>query len=185
VLLEFESPGEQALADALTAFERCTSQGWVTDGIVASSESQNRSLWQYRERISESITSRTPYKNDIAVRVSQVPEFLHKVEQLVGISYPDFEIVWFGHIGDGNLHLNILKPAEMLADQFKKQCEQVSESVLAVVQEFGGSVSAEHGIGLMKKGQLHFSRSEEEIASLRSIKAIFDPDGIMNPGKLL
>ena len=185
VLLEFENPGEQALADALTAFERCTSQGWVTDGIVASSESQNRSLWQYRERISESITSRTPYKNDIAVRVSQVPEFLHEVEQLVGISYPDFEIVWFGHIGDGNLHLNILKPAEMLTVQFKKQCEQVSESVLAVVQEFGGSVSAEHGIGLMKKGQLHFSRSEEEIASLRLIKTIFDPDGIMNPGKLL
>jgi len=73
----------------------------------------------------------------------------------------------------------------MLADQFKKECEQVSDSVLAVVQEFGGSVSAEHGIGLMKRGQLHFSRSDEEIASLKSIKAIFDPDGIMNPGKLL
>jgi FAD/FMN-containing dehydrogenase len=185
VLLEFESPGEHALEDALTAFERCTSEGWVTDGIVASSESQNRSLWQYRERISESITSRTPYKNDIAVRVSQVPEFLHKIDQLVGMSYPDFEIVWFGHIGDGNLHLNILKPAEMLADQFKKECEQVSDKVLAVVQEFGGSVSAEHGIGLMKRDQLHFSRSDEEIASLKSIKTIFDPDGIMNPGKLL
>jgi len=185
VLLEFENSGEQSLANALTAFERCTSQGWVTDGIVASSESQNRSLWQYRERISESITSQTPYKNDVAVRVSQVPDFLYKVERLVGISYPDFEIVWFGHIGDGNLHLNILRPAEMLADQFKKECEQVSDSVLAVVQEFGGSVSAEHGIGLMKRGQLHFSRSDEEIASLKSIKAIFDPDGIMNPGKLL
>ena len=185
VLLEFESPGEQPLANALTAFEQCTSQGWVTDGIVASSEGQNRSLWQYRERISESITSRTPYKNDIAVRISQVPEFLYEVEQVLGTEYPDFEIVWFGHIGDGNLHLNILKPEEMLADQFKKQCEQVSKSVLAVVQEFGGSVSAEHGIGLMKKGQLHFSRSEEEIASLRLIKTIFDPDRIMNPGKLL
>lgn len=185
VLLEFESPGEKALADALTAFERCTSKGWVTDGIVASSESQNQSLWQYRERISESITSRTPYKNDIAVRVSKVPAFLHKIERLVEISYPDFEIIWFGHIGDGNLHLNILKPLGMSADQFKKECEKVSEKILGVVQEFGGSVSAEHGIGLMKKGQLHFSRSVEEIASLKSIKAIFDPDGIMNPGKLL
>jgi FAD/FMN-containing dehydrogenase len=157
----------------------------VVDGIVASSESQNRSLWQYRERISESIRSRTPYKNDIAVRVSQVPAFLHKIEQLVGMSYPDFEIVWFGHIGDGNLHLNILKPAELLAEQFKKQCEKVNDSVLSVVREFGGSVSAEHGIGLMKKGQLRFSRSDKEIESLKSIKAIFDPDGIMNPGKLL
>ncbi len=185
VLLEFESPGEKALADALTAFERCTGEGWVTDGIVASTESQNQSLWQYRERISESITSRTPYKNDIAVRVSQVPEFLHKIDQLVGVLYPDFEIVWFGHIGDGNLHLNILKPVETSVDQFKQECEKVSDNILGVVQEFGGSVSAEHGIGLMKKGQLHFSRSVEEIASLRSIKAVFDPDGIMNPGKLL
>ena len=185
VLLEFESPGEQALADALTAFERCTSRGWVADGIVASSESQNRSLWQYRERISESIRSRTPYKNDIAVRVSQVPEFLQKIEQLVGMSYPDFETVWFGHIGDGNLHLNILKPAELLAEQFKKQCEKVNDSILLVVQEFGGSVSAEHGIGLLKKGQLLFSRSDREIDSLKSIKAIFDPNGIMNPVKLL
>ncbi|MDA0272614.1 MAG: FAD-binding oxidoreductase [Proteobacteria bacterium] len=185
VLLEFESPGEQSLADALTAFECCTNEGWVTDGIVASSESQNRSLWQYRERISESIAARTPYKNDIAVRVSQVPRFLQKIDELVGIAYPDFEIVWFGHIGDGNLHLNILKPPEMLAEQFKKQCELVSDDVLAVVQEFDGSVSAEHGIGLMKKEQLHFSRSNEEIASLKSIKRIFDPDGIMNPGKML
>ncbi len=184
MLLEFESPGEKALEDALTAFERCTNEGWVADGIVASSERQNRTLWQYRERISESITARTPYKNDIAVRVSQVPEFLCKIDQLVGMSYPDFEIVWFGHIGDGNLHLNILKPAEMLAALFKKECEQVSNKVLAIVQEFGGSVSAEHGIGLMKKEQLHFSRSDEEIASLKSIKSVFDPDGIMNPGKL-
>jgi len=72
-----------------------------------------------------------------------------------------------------------------LAEQFKEQCEKVNDSVLSVVQEFGGSVSAEHGIGLMKKGQLRFSRSDEEIESLKSIKAIFDPDGIMNPGKLL
>ena len=73
----------------------------------------------------------------------------------------------------------------MLAEQLKKQCELVSDDVLAVVQEFDGSVSAEHGIGLMKKEQLHFSRSNEEIASLKSIKLIFDPDGIMNPGKML
>ena len=163
----------------------CTSEGWVTDGIVASSENQNQSLWKYRERISESITSRTPYKNDVAVRVSQVPDFLRRIDQLVALSYPEFEVVWFGHIGDGNLHLNILKPEGMSAKQFKRECEVVSDRILAVVQEFGGSVSAEHGIGLMKKGQLHFSRSEEEIAVLKEIKAVFDPDGIMNPGKLL
>ena len=88
---------------------------WAVDGILAQSEQQNANLWRYREAISESITPYTPYKNDISVRVSRVPEFLSAVEGIVSVRYPDFEIVWFGHIGDGNLHLNILKPCDMVA----------------------------------------------------------------------
>ena len=75
-----------------------------------------KELWQYRERISESITPRTPYKNDVSVRISQVPQFLHEINESVASLYPNFEVVWFGHIGDGNLHLNILKPEEMAID---------------------------------------------------------------------
>ena len=158
---------------------------WAVDGILAQSEQQNANLWRYREAISESITPYTPYKNDISVRVSQVPEFLSAVEGIVSVRYPDFEIVWFGHIGDGNLHLNILKPGTWELEDFKLECEKVSQQVLGLVAEFNGSISAEHGVGLLKKEQLSFSRSAEEIELMRSLKQVFDPNGIMNPGKLL
>ena len=90
-----------------------------------------------------------------------------------------------GHIGDGNLHLNILKPETWELQDFKLECEKVSQQVLGVVAEFNGSISAEHGVGLLKKEQLSFSRSNEEIELMRSLKQVFDPNGIMNPGKLL
>lgn len=184
VLLEYEAAGDADNDKALAAFNSCSEAGLVTDGIVSSSERQSAELWQYRERISESITPATPYKNDIAVRVSQVPAFLERIDALIANVYPDFEIVWFGHIGDGNLHLNILKPEDWPVDKFKAECETVSEQVLALVREFSGSISAEHGVGLLKKNQLHFTRSAEEIAAMRAIKQVFDPEGIMNPGKI-
>lgn len=190
VLLEFEAPdclsqkaGIQEAAEA--AFAECLAEGWVTDGLLSQSEQQRANFWQYRERISEAITAYTPYKNDVAVVPSAVPGFLQAVDKVVTQAYPDFELVWFGHIGDGNLHLNILKPAALDASQFKQQCEAVSEKVMQVVKVFGGSISAEHGVGLLKKHQLHFTRSAAEIALMRSLKQVFDPDNIMNPGKLL
>ncbi len=182
VLLECDETEDEAY---MAGFEECVASGWVTDGIVASSGQQAQELWQYRERISESITPRTPYKNDIAVTISQVPEFLSEIDQLVQAKYPEFEIVWFGHIGDGNVHLNILKPEDWETDRFKSECETVSEEVLGLVERFNGSVSAEHGVGLLKKNHLGFSRTEPEIAALRAIKDVFDPDGVMNPGKLI
>ncbi|MBO6656018.1 MAG: FAD-binding oxidoreductase [Pseudomonadales bacterium] len=182
VLIECDDTKDESY---LSAFEACVANGWVTDGIVASSGQQAQELWQYRERISESITPRTPYKNDIAVTVSQVPAFLNDIDQLVQARYPEFEIVWFGHIGDGNVHLNILKPEDWETDRFKSECETVSEELLGLVEKFGGSISAEHGVGLLKKNHLGFSRTEPEIAALRAIKRVFDPDGVMNPGKLI
>ena len=128
---------------------------------------------------------RDSYKNDLSVRVSDVPQFLAAAEACVGERYPGFEIVWFGHIGDGNLHLNILKPASLAVAEFKAQCEQVSEEVLGIVADFDGSVSAEHGVGLLKREQLRYSRSREELALMQGLKKVFDPAGIMNPGKLL
>ncbi|HIG42218.1 MAG: FAD-binding oxidoreductase [bacterium] len=184
-LLEFENESAETMKQAMKAFETCVEQGWVIDGVVSKSEQQRRDMWAYRERISEAITPFTPYKNDIAVRVSQVPRFLLAVEQKVLDEYPAFEIVWFGHIGDGNLHLNILKPGGWDIDDFKHKCEKVSNKILAIVEQFGGSISAEHGVGLLKRGQLGFSKSAAEIALMKSVKQVFDPKGIMNPGKLL
>lgn len=181
VLVEFESDEAAAIA----AFEQCLEAGLATDGVISSSEQQRTDLWQYRERISESITPRTPYKNDVSVTIRDVPAFLEQVNSVVTAAYPDFEIVWFGHIGDGNLHLNILKPESWTIEDFKAACESVNETVLKVVAAFGGSVSAEHGVGLLKKPYLHLSRSSAEISMMQAVKQTFDPAGIMNPGKLL
>ncbi|WP_298448504.1 FAD-binding oxidoreductase [uncultured Marinobacter sp.] len=183
-LLEFEATSDQVMDDAMSLFEQCMENGWVLDGVISQSETQAQNLWQLRERISESIAPRTPYKNDISVVVSKVPGFLKEIDELVAEQYPDFEIIWFGHIGDGNLHLNILKPEDMAKEDFFEKCQQVNKWVFEIVEKYQGSVSAEHGVGMTKKPYLHYTRSEAEIAYLRGIKQVFDPNGIINPGKI-
>lgn len=111
-------------------------------------------------------------------------EFLQRVNDIVTDKYPEFEVIWFGHIGDGNLHLNILAPEDMDYNQFTQACEDVNPLIFEVLKELNGSISAEHGVGLLKKPYLSYSRSEIEINYMRGIKASFDPNNIMNPGKL-
>lgn len=184
-LLEFEVPDAASEELVTAAFESCLEAEWVTDGVLSQSEAQLQSLWKYREYISESITPHTPYKNDISVTVSSVPEFLREVDELVKEKYPAFELVWFGHIGDGNLHLNILKPEAMSIDGFRRECELVNKRVFAIVEKYRGSISAEHGVGLLKKAYLSHSRDAAEIAYMKQVKNVFDPNNIMNPGKLI
>lgn len=184
-LLEFEADNEQMLDTAMSLFESCLEQGWVVDGVMSQSERQAENLWKLREYISETIAEFTPYKNDISVTISHVPDFIAEVDAIVKAHYPDFEIVWFGHIGDGNVHLNILKPAGLAKEEFFSHCQKVSQWVFEIVQKYEGSISAEHGVGLLKQPYLSYSRSEEEIAYMKAIKQAFDPKGIMNPGKVL
>ena len=184
-LIEFENFSEQDMETAMTLFENCLEEGWVVDGSISQNSTQASNLWRLREDISETISKFTPYKNDISVKVSKVPEFLQEVDSLVTSSYPDFEIIWFGHIGDGNIHLNILKPEALAAEEFFKTCSVVSDLVFEIVEKHGGSISAEHGVGLLKKPYLHYSRSSAEIEYMKAIKKIFDPNNIMNPGKLI
>lgn len=183
-LLEFEQTSEAVGETAMELFSHCLEEGWVLDGVMSQSLQQLDQLWQLRERISESIAPHTPYKNDISVTVSQVPEFVAAVDKVVQEAYPDFEIVWFGHIGDGNMHLNILKPESLPKEAFFERCNEVSKWVFEIVAKHKGSISAEHGVGMTKKPYLGYSRSEAEIAYLKAIKAAFDPNHIMNPGKL-
>ena len=183
-LIEFEQRGEEDLEAAMALFEHCLEQGWIVDGTISQSLTQAESLWRLREDISETIAQFTPYKNDIAVRVSAVPQFLKDVDSLVREQYPEFEIIWFGHIGDGNVHLNILKPENLEAQVFFEQCGSVSNQVFSLVQQYGGSVSAEHGVGLLKKPYLNYSRDPQEIEYMRLIKKAFDPNGVLNPGKV-
>ncbi|AZD57678.1 D-2-hydroxyglutarate dehydrogenase [Pseudomonas chlororaphis subsp. aurantiaca] len=184
VLLEFEASNEDVANDALATFEHCVEQGWVLDGVMSQSEQQLQNLWKLREYISETISHWTPYKNDISVTVSKVPAFLKDIDAIVAENYPDFEVVWYGHIGDGNLHLNILKPDELSKDEFFAKCATVNKWVFETVEKYNGSISAEHGVGMTKRDYLTYSRSPVEIDYMKAVKAVFDPNGIMNPGKI-
>ncbi len=184
LVVEAEKNDEQAEERALEIFEFAVEKGWVLDGVLAQSQLQAREFWKYREDISESTAPYSPYKNDVSVRISQVPQFLETTEALLKKEYPNLEVVWFGHIGDGNLHINVLKPADWSKEKFLNECHRVSELLFKTLQSFGGSISAEHGVGLVKKPFLNFTRSKAEIEIFRGIKKVFDPDGIMNPGKI-
>ncbi|KAF1708538.1 FAD-binding oxidoreductase [Pseudoxanthomonas kalamensis DSM 18571] len=185
VVTEFAIGDEAREAAAMAAFEYGMEQGWIVDGAISQSDAQAAQLWRLREGITESIACYVPYKNDVSVRISAMPAFLAEAQALLGQAYPEFEVVWFGHIGDGNLHINVLKPESMAQDVFVGQCEQVTKLLAGVLQRHAGSISAEHGIGLVKKPYLESTRSAAEIALMRGLKRVFDPNGILNPGKLL
>lgn len=185
VVLEFECAEADTEDLALKCFEQCLETGSVDDGVISQSEAQAADLWRYREGISEAITTFTPYKNDLSVRMSEVPAYLQDLDRLVKSRYPEFEVLWYGHAGDGNLHMNILKPEGMAVEDFEELCGRVNPEIFSLTRSHHGSISAEHGIGLLKKPYLSYTRSEADIERMQGIKAVFDPMNIMNPGKLL
>lgn len=184
VLLEFEAPFEPILDNAMQLFEHCMENGWILDGVMSQSLEQVKNLWRLREDISESIAPFTPYKNDISVLITHVPAFIADIEKIVNANYPDFEICWFGHIGDGNLHLNILKPENLSKDEFFAKCQVVNQYVFDTVKKYNGSISAEHGVGMTKKPYLDYTRTPTEIEYMKALKAVFDPNNVINKGKL-
>ncbi|MCB1567618.1 MAG: FAD-binding oxidoreductase [Xanthomonadales bacterium] len=184
VVTEFDAESPPQQEAALGAFEALLEQGLVCDGVIAQSEAQAAALWRLREGITESLARHLPYKNDIAVRIGAMPAFLAEAQVLLAQAYPHFEVVWFGHIGDGNLHINVLKPATMDNADFVHECSRVTELLAKLLHQHGGSISAEHGIGLVKKPYLASTRSETEIGMMRAIRQALDPAGTLNPGKL-
>jgi len=184
VVTEYASADEAGEAAALAAFEYCMEQGWVLDGVISTSEAQAQQLWRLREGITESVARYKPYKNDVSVRISAMPVFLAETQALINGAYPHFEVVWFGHIGDGNLHINVLKPDDTSDAEFLSQCEHVTKLLAQVLHRFDGSISAEHGIGLVKKAYLASTRSDAEVALMRGVKRVFDHNGLLNPGKV-
>jgi FAD/FMN-containing dehydrogenase len=185
VVCEVETPTDAAEEKVMAVFESCLEKGWITDGVMSQSEAQAKNFWRYREDISESLSAFSPYKNDVSVSISKVPDFMADLDQVLKTAYPTWEVVWFGHIGDGNLHINILRPTGMSKEDFVRDCRQVDELVFKAVQKQLGSISAEHGVGLTKKSFLTYSRSQQEIDLMKGIKKVFDPDQIMNPGKVI
>jgi FAD/FMN-containing dehydrogenase len=185
-LLEAEptSPlGEAALDGWLAGL---LEDGLVIDGVKADTPAKARALWALRENITASLGERgLVHKDDVAVPVSALPAFVHDLQELFAARYPELELFLFGHIGDGNLHVNLPKPAALAKDAFLARMAEVDHALGAVLQGYAGSVSAEHGIGLLKKPLLAYTRSPEELALVKAIKRAFDPKDLLNPGKVI
>lgn len=160
-------------------------EGLVEDGVLSSSSQQAAQLWSYRERISESLSKKGfVHKNDVALPVSGVARFAETMRATLAERYPDFGVYLFGHVGDGNLHVNIMKPEAMSKEAFLERVHETDAILFSLIRAHAGSVSAEHGIGLLKKAALPYSRGPAELALLKGMKRAFDPDNLLNPGKI-
>jgi FAD/FMN-containing dehydrogenase len=185
VLLEIERNGaSEADLEAWTTslFDRNV----VADGTLAQHTAQAAELWALREGISESLSATGfPHKNDIALPIASLESFCAELGAVFATKYAGWEICLFGHIGDGNLHVNVMKPDALEKAEFLKRTKDADHDMFTLVKKHGGSISAEHGIGLLKKDYLSYSRSAEEIALLWALKHALDPNGILNPGKII
>lgn len=184
LVVEVENQNESIEEKIMECFEKCMEEAWIMDGLVSQSPTQAKEFWTYREQISEALAFAPPHKNDISVNVSKIPDFIEKVDQIYQEKYPQFEVIWFGHIGDGNVHVNILKPKDMEMNDFLNEVHKVDDILFQEIKALGGSVSAEHGVGLVKKKPLNYTRSKEEIEIMKAMKQAFDPNLILNPGKV-
>jgi FAD/FMN-containing dehydrogenase len=190
VVMEVETEDASAFEVWLTSiFEWETQTGTapvVLDGTLALSSRERKEIWSIRERVAESVMMGSEvHQQDLAVPIAALVEFFTDVEARYAAAYPEFEVFIFGHIGDGNLHIFIRKPAEMESAAFHTRCAESDTMLFELCQKFAGSVSAEHGVGLLKKSALPYSRSAGELALLRAMKAAFDPKGLLNPGKMI
>lgn len=183
-LLELEVGSDMNRTTELLA--ELSEQGLILDAVTSRSSTQIRELWSLREHITLSLSRRQMmHKSDIAVPVSKIDALFRALSRMFEVTYPDLEVFLFGHVGDGNVHVNVAKPDSWDKKTFLSRIEEVDEHIGALLKNLGGSVSAEHGIGLLKKKHLHFTRSADELSIFRAIKAAFDPQGLLNPGKLL
>ena len=184
VITEFDCPDDAQEQRALECFERGAEEGWLRDGVISQSVQQAAELWRFREGIAEAAARFAPYKNDLSVVISRVPEFLARLRSEFLRICPDYDVLIYGHIGDGNVHVNILRPEGESLEDFHTRCVEITNTVSDLAGGMGGSASAEHGIGILKAPWLSTTRSEAEISLMKGIKAVFDPAGILNPGKL-
>jgi len=188
VLVEFTSARSQAsLDEQLLAFlEDALASGLVIDGAVASSDAQRDDFWRIRHGVSEAQKhAGASIKHDVSLPISRLAEFLAAADRRVASLLPGVRPVPFGHLGDGNLHYNLSQPVGMEAEAFLERWREFNETVHELAVEMGGSFSAEHGIGYLKVGELERLTAPVEMDLLRSIKAALDPQGIMNPGKVV
>ena len=187
VLVElFDSTEGAGLSEMLeAALGNAVEDGLVRDAVFAASEAQRLELWALRENTSDAQKIEgVSVKHDVSVPVSRIPQLIEEGNRALEAAYPDIRIVAFGHVGDGNLHYNAFAPLGETRD-YAAWAPQVNRIVYGVVQRLGGSISAEHGIGALKRDELPHYKAALELDLMRAIKKTLDPHGIMNPGKVL
>lgn len=188
VLIDISS--SDSAQTAVTMIETLLEQGFeaghIQDAVIASSSAQQNALWHMRESMSEAQKPEGgSIKHDVSVPVSSIPAFMKRAEQGVLAAMPGARVCAFGHLGDGNIHYNISQPVGADKHEFLGRWREINKIVHAIVIELGGSISAEHGIGQLKRDELATIRDPIEIDLMKRIKQAFDPAGIMNPGKVL
>jgi FAD/FMN-containing dehydrogenase len=188
VLIQLSSaePGGLAEATMQRLLTEAADNGIVSDAVIAGSLAQSQALWRLRETASEAQRPEGgSIKHDVSVPVARIPDFLAAASQAVERVCPGARPVVFGHFGDGNVHYNVSQPPGMDKEAFLALWGPMSEAVHDLAGQTGGSFSAEHGIGRMKREALLHYKSPVEIALMRKLKAALDPNGILNPGKVL
>jgi len=186
VLMEVSSPRQDARATLESILAQALDRGILDDAAIAANLSQRSAFWKLRDEMS---AAQKPeggsIKHDISVPVVAVPEFIEQADAAVVKLIPGARPVPFGHLGDGNIHYNVSQPIGTDAADFLGRWHEVNAAVFDIVLRMGGSISAEHGIGVLKRDELPQVKDKVAIELMRSIKAMLDPAGIMNPGKVL
>ncbi len=185
ILLELSGSGDlSALLTDLLA--EAAEKGLVIDATIAQSEAQREDIWRIREAIVD-VQKREggSIKHDVSVPVSAIPDLITRGTKAILDYMPEARPMPFGHIGDGNLHFNVSQPVGMDKQAFLDSWEEMGERLYAVVLELGGSISAEHGIGRLKRDKMKKIKSPVELQMMQQLKALFDPLGILNPHKVL
>ncbi len=188
VLVELSDtrPGEAVAGLAEGVLGEALEGKSILDAAIAQSETQAKAFWKLRDFISEAQAHEGPnIKHDVSIPISQIPEFIRTTDAELGRAHPGVRMVTFGHVGDGNLHYNVSAPENVAPEVFVKQTEAINRIVHDSVARFRGSISAEHGLGQLKREEIRRYKSSLELELMRKIKRVLDPHGIMNPGKVL
>jgi FAD/FMN-containing dehydrogenase len=157
----------------------------VTDGMLAESAEDRHAVWALREGITESLAlTSTVRKHDLSLPVRQVVPFIEEMAAISRQRGYQLELYFFGHYGDGSPHINLLRPPATDLERYLADAQRFDQDLFSTLKKYGGSISAEHGIGVLKKEWVTFSRSAAELRLFQAIKAAFDPRGLLNPGKI-
>ena len=186
VLIDVSLFAEAQVGAAQHLLTEAASAGLILDGVVATSLAQAQGLWKLRDSLSEAQKPEGgSLKHDVSVPISSIPRFIDEASRAVIAAVPGARPVPFGHLGDGNIHFNISQQIGGDKAAFLARMDDVARLVHDIVHTYGGSISAEHGIGVAKVDEITRYKSPVALEAMRAVKRAIDPKGIMNPGKVV